>query len=130
MQLVNNRAYTESPESDYLAALFKNFNFSDQNFAEAERNAEYAYKHGLIKPKTKHYHENILADAFARYADNPKKYNPGQKNYTQMVTNIGNEVWSDPQIQKWWNESGKNIIIKDLTKINFYIFYIVFIFAL
>ena len=39
-----------------------------------------------------------MAGAFARYADNPNNYNPGQGNYVQMVTNIANEVWSNPQI--------------------------------
>ena len=24
-----------------------------------------------------------------------------------MVTNLGNEVWGEPQIQQWWNTSGK-----------------------
>ena len=39
-----------------------------------------------------------MADAFARYADDPNNYNPGQRNYVQMVTNIANEVWSNHQI--------------------------------
>lgn len=107
--LVNNHSYSIAPEDDYFSAIFKFLsknNFSDQAYIDAEKNIEYAYKHNLIKPRTKHYHDNILADAFARYADNPKKYNPGQGNYVQMVTNIGNEVWSDPQIQNWWNTQG------------------------
>lgn len=65
---------------------------------DAEKDAEYAYKHNNIKERTKHYHDNIMADAFVKYADNPNKYNLGQGNYIQMVTNIGNEVWNDPQI--------------------------------
>ena len=47
-----------------------------------------------------------MTNAFARYADDPNNYNPGQGNYVQMVTNIANEVWSNPQIQNWWNTEG------------------------
>lgn len=107
--LVNNHAYYATPEYDYSEVINKQLsknNYSDQAFINAEKNIEYAYKHNLIKSRTKQYHNNILADAFARYSDNPKKYNPGQGNYIQMVTNIGNEVWGDPQIQNWWNTEG------------------------
>lgn len=118
-ELVNNHAYFTSPENDYMGAINKKIwdnNLSSEAIINAEKNVKYAYKHGLIKPKTKHYHDNILADAFARYADDPKNYNSGQSNYVKMVTNIGNEVWSDPQIQNWWNTSGKqqyNIGLKE-----------------
>ena len=30
----------------------------------------------------------------------------GQGNYVQMVSNIANEVWSNSQIQNWWNTKG------------------------
>ena len=107
--LVNNHAYYINPEEDYLKAINKN-----ADIIGAEKKAKYAYEHGLIKQRTKQYHDNILADAFARYADNPSKYNPGQSNYVKMVTNIGNEVWSDPQIQNWWKTSGRNQYNKGL----------------
>lgn len=35
---------------------------------------------------------------------------------TQGISDISNEVWSDPQIQNWWNTSGKkyyNIGLKE-----------------
>ena len=79
-------------------------------------NVKYAYNHNGIKSNTKQYHNNILADAFARYDDKHTKYNPGQKNYVQMVTNIGNEVWSDPQIRKWWDEEGFKYYKKGLNE--------------
>ena len=108
--LVNNFAYYVTPEEDYLQAVYKNVD----TVGDTEKKAKYAYEHGLIKQRTKQYHNNILADAFARYADNPSKYNPGQSNYVKMVTNIGNEVWSDPQIQNWWKTSGRNQYNKGL----------------
>ena len=108
-QMVNNHAYYNNPAYDYEAAIDRklyNNKKSIQSYMDAEKNVKYAYEHGLIKPQTKQYHDNMLADAFARYADNPNKYNPGQGNYIKMVTNIGNEVWDDPQIQNWWNTEG------------------------
>ena len=108
--LVNNFSYYVTPEEDYLQAVYKNVNI----VGDVEKKAKYAYERGLIKQRTKQYHDNILADAFARYADNPSKYNPGQSNYVKMVTNIGNEVWSDPQIQNWWKTSGRNQYNKGL----------------
>ncbi len=108
--LVNNHAYYITTEADYLQAVRKNVD----TVRDIEKKVKYAYEHGLIKQRTKQYHDNILADAFARYADNPNKYNPGQSNYVKMVTNIGNEVWSDPQIQNWWKTSGRNQYNKGL----------------
>ena len=108
--LINNHAYYVTPEKDYLRAVYKNVD----TVGDAEKKIKYAYEHGLIKQRTKQYHNNILADAFARYADNPSKYNPGQSNYVKMVTNIGNEVWSDPQVQNWWKTSGRNQYNKGL----------------
>ena len=108
--LVNNFAYYVTPEEDYLQAVYKNVD----TVGDIEKKAKYAYERGLIKQRTKQYHNNILADAFARYADNPNGYNPGQSNYVKMVTNIGNEVWSDPQVQNWWKTSGRNQYNKGL----------------
>lgn len=117
--LVNNHAYYNIPEADYNRAISRKMganNFSEQSKIDAEKDVKYAYEHGLIKSRIKHYYDNILADAFARYADNPKKYNPGQSNYTQMVTNIGNEVWNNPQIRKWWDEEGFKYYKKGLNE--------------
>lgn len=115
--LVNNHAYFVSPEQDYLMAINKKIRQSDdQSKIDAENNVRYAYKHGLIKSKTKQYHSNILADAFSRYANNPSRYNPGQGNYVSMVTRIGNEVWNDPQIVQWWDTEGKHYYNKGLNE--------------
>ena len=107
--LVNNHAYFENPEDDYLGALMRKYDFitSDAGIVEAEKDAQYAMNHGLIKPRTPQYSDNIIADAFARYVKNPNGYNSNQQNYASMVTNLGNEVWGEPQIQQWWNTSGK-----------------------
>lgn len=112
--LINNHAYYNRPYSDYYKVLYnKLYNDFDTAFDDSLRIAiEDDIKHQLDnggpKATTKIYNEdNAMADGFARYADNPSKYNPGQENYIQMVNNIANEVWSEPQIQKWWEEKGK-----------------------
>ena len=103
-ELTNNHSYFVTPEIDYYDAIIRSTN---GNTSYAEKAAKQAYKLGLIKPVTPHYHNDVMADAFARYAANPQKYNPGQGNYVQMVTNIGNEVWNEPSIQEWWNNQGQ-----------------------
>lgn len=109
--LTNNHAYFTTPEIDYLGAIARNAN---DNLEYAEEAAKQAYKQGLIKPVTPQYHDNPMTDAFIRYATNPQGYNPGQGNYVQMVTNIGDEVWNEPQIQGWWNTQGKEFYNKGL----------------
>ena len=102
--LVNNHAYFGNPYTDYSKAIYRKVSKeinqgkdSDRAWMDAENDAEYAYKHNNIKTRTKKYHDNVIADAFARYADNPKGYNPGKGSvYPKVVTRIGNEVWSDP----------------------------------
>ena len=44
----------------------------------------------------------VLKAAFSYYRDYPERYNPGQKNYRQMVDTVGDEVWGSPEIQKWY----------------------------
>lgn len=110
--LVNNHASLVTPEYDYLMSIFRTVPSGDPK--QMEQKAKEAYEHNLIKPRTKQYYNNYLADSFARYADNPSKYNSGQQNYVQMVNNIANEVWNDPQIKKWWKTEGINYYNKGL----------------
>ena len=106
--LVNNHAYLETPESDYLAALHKKYDFdNDYQKARAEENAKYALEHGQIVDKTPHYSNYILADAFKRYQVAPTKYNPGQKNYVPMLNGIRTELQGEKQLQEYWNTRGK-----------------------
>lgn len=112
--LVNNHAFYTDPIVDYYNAsnnkLYDDYKtiYDDDKRIAIEKDIEYQLSHGGPKATTKIYDkDNVLADAFLRYADKPHKYNPGQENYIQMVNDIANEVWSEPQIQKWWEEEGK-----------------------
>lgn len=114
-QLTNNHNYFLTPEGEYLKAAKRLEKRQGTEAAEAD--VKHAYKHGLIERNaTPHYHDNIMADAFARYAANPQKYNPGQSNYVQMVTNIGDEVWGNYKIQDWWKTQGEEFYNKGLSE--------------
>ena len=43
-----------------------------------------------------------LEAGFRSYAEHPERYNPGQKNYQQLVNKRANEVWNSPEIQNWY----------------------------
>lgn len=111
--LTNNHAYFITPEDDYMRAVYKKtysdlFKKSeDTDKIAAENDVKYAYEHGLIKTRTPHYSDYILADAFKRYQVSPNTYNPGQKNYSSMVDNIKQELQGEKQLQEYWNSRGK-----------------------
>lgn len=109
--LVNNHAFLVTPKFEYSQALDKklysapDYYENDERRIQVDEDAKYHMDRG-IKGTTPHYSDNYLQDAFIRYNTNPSRYNPGQKNYVQMVNNIANELWSSPQIQDWWNSEG------------------------
>lgn len=109
--LVNNHAFTDSPYSDYLAQMHKDYPLmTDSPFsdvAKIEQNAKHAIKHGTMGQKTPRYSNYLLADAFKRYAVNPYKYNPGQKNYVPMLNDIRNELSGEKQLQIYWDAIGQ-----------------------
>lgn len=49
-------------------------------------------------------HKSVLQEAFEFYNQHPDKYNPGQKNYPQLVDKRGTEVMGSPEVQKWLKE--------------------------
>lgn len=117
--LTNNHRYDDNKYADINAQLLRNVSPAyDMNkslderakiFKKVDDQAKWYLDHPeKIKERTDKYHSNILADSFIRYMTNPQKYNPGQKNYVDMVKKISEEVWSDKGIQKWWNKQGKN----------------------
>lgn len=120
--LVTNHSFFVNPYHDYLSSINKKFPYKFNNEEEykqqilREQYAKDAYENNRLKEQTPHYNDNILADGFARYAADPKGYNPGQPSYVPMVNNIANEVWNEPQIQNWWNTEGKSYYEKGLSE--------------
>lgn len=47
---------------------------------------------------------SVLQGAFELYRNAPHKYNPGQKNYQQLVNKRANEVMQSPEVQQWVKE--------------------------
>jgi hypothetical protein len=120
--LVNNHAYFTNKYFDYIGAINRKFPYADNKEEEdrravlREKMAKDAYENNRFVERTPHYHENILADAFARFAANPAEYNPGQDNYVEMQKAIGDEVFYEPQVQHWWNTEGKSYYNKGLSE--------------
>lgn len=48
--------------------------------------------------------KNVIQAAFEYYRDFPHKYNPGQKNYQQLVNKRGDELMSSPEVQNWYKQ--------------------------
>jgi len=46
--------------------------------------------------------KSYLQAGFEYYKRNPKGYNPGQSNYSQLVDKRGEEVWGSPEVQNWY----------------------------
>ena len=55
--------------------------------------------------------QSILKTAFQFYKNHPNKYNPGQKNHTDLVQRRGEEVWDSPEVKKWYSEYKINKLI-------------------
>lgn len=80
---------------------FKNFGIIPaENFVRDFEYTTGGYNNG--KPIT-----NIppLQHAFQHFKKG--RYNPGDSSHTQDVTNVGEDIWKSPEIQKWWKESGE-----------------------
>lgn len=48
---------------------------------------------------------NVLEYGFRDYKNNPKKYNPKQANYVQLVNQNARDIMKSPQIQQWYKNS-------------------------
>lgn len=46
-----------------------------------------------------------IEDGFRKYKTNPYNYNPGQKNYVQLVNQNSRDIMNSPQIQQWYKTS-------------------------
>lgn len=62
---------------------------------------------------------NVLEYGFRDYKNNPKKYNPKQPNYVQLVNQNARDIMNSPQIKQWYKTSrytkGKKFNLGGLT---------------
>lgn len=47
--------------------------------------------------------KSVLQEAFEFYRQHPDKYNPGQKDYQQMVNKRAKEIMQSPEVRRWKN---------------------------
>lgn len=59
---------------------------------------------GDYKKAIESKNQSILQTGFEFYKENPDKYNPGQKNYQQLIDKRGKEVMQSPEVKKWYKE--------------------------
>lgn len=90
----NNNPYTvllnaARKSKDYEGTLIKGERYADK-LAETMKGRE---------------NTNVLEAGFRSYAEHPERYNPGQKNYQQLVNKRADEVWASPEIQSWYRRS-------------------------
>jgi len=62
--------------------------------------------------------ESVLDAAFRLYANSPQKYNPGQKNYQQLVDKRAKEVSGSPEVKRWRNAYDTKRAVRQWTKPN------------
>ena len=127
--LTNNHSYYNTGELDYLAAVGRNFpkasrsgdisltkeesKKADKQRIAAEKDIEYAYKHGKINNgNTPHYSNNIMTDAFIRNAKDPQSYNPNEKRRAAIIEQNRQELFKEKQLQEYWNTRGKKFYNK------------------
>ena len=46
--------------------------------------------------------KSYLQAGFEYYKKNPRKWNPGQSNYVELVNKRADEIWNSPEIQNWY----------------------------
>lgn len=76
---------------------------------------------GDYKKTIESKNQSILKTGFEFYKENPDRYNPGQKNYSDLVNKRGKEVVNSPEVKKWrkeWNDNKIKIMRPEPYKIN------------
>ena len=108
-----NKGDKDTPES-----LLINYNPDDNPYASAKT---YIFKKGKtwddvnrMLEETEAYADRLAAKneslpsksylqaGFEHYKKNPRKWNPGQSNYVELVNKRADEVWNSPEIQNWY----------------------------
>lgn len=104
---VNNHhwSYWRNPYREAIEAALRNTkNKTSKDINNQLANGE-KYADKLAKDlKTQPFITGI-EDGFRKYKTNPYNYNPGQKNYVQLVNQNSRDIMNSPQIQQWYKTS-------------------------
>lgn len=104
---VNNHhwSYWRNPYREAIEAALRNTkNKTTKDINNQLANGE-KYADKLAKDlKTQPFITGI-EDGFRKYKTNPYNYNPGQKNYVQLVNQNSRDIMNSPQIQQWYKTS-------------------------
>ena len=120
VELLNDSAYIDNPYGSTLSYLSKKFRMGDSiddssNMFITELTEEELDKIESELKKDRAYADkkakdfkpagSIFNHAYTLYKNG--KYNAGDLNYSSDVYNAGKDVFNSPQIQEWWNNSGR-----------------------
>lgn len=87
----------------YVENQTRDINEARKMLINGERNADRKAKYA---PKlTRGEKLNVMEAAFKDYKTNPYGYNPGQKDYVQLVNQNARDIMNSPQIQQWYRTS-------------------------
>lgn len=101
----NNWTYKRNPYTEAIDAANKNEKNKtikdwDNQVINGEKYADKLAKKLKAQPFTVG-----IEDGFRKYKTNPYKYNPGQKNYVQLVNQNARNIMNSPQIRQWYKTS-------------------------
>ena len=101
----NNWTYKRNPYTEAIDAANKNEKNKtikdwDNQVINGEKYADKLAKKLKAQPFTVG-----IEDGFRKYKTNPYKYNPGQKNYVQLVNQNARDIMNSPQIRQWYKTS-------------------------
>lgn len=103
-------------ETHFGAQPTHNIEYRDKNNRRALMNTNYFTAFGYIPAENlvRNFQYNTskvdrsvppLLDAFQYYAQGD--YNRGDSSHTSDINNTGQNIWKNPDVQKWWKQSGQ-----------------------
>lgn len=104
---VNNHhwSYWRNPYREAIEAALRNTkNKTSKDINNQLANGE-KYADKLAKDLKTQPFITSIEDGFRKYKTNPYNYNPGQKNYVQLVNQNSRDIMNSPQIQQWYKTS-------------------------
>lgn len=100
-----NMHFSPDPYLDALEWAYKKGETKKQVRQMLKNGEAYADRQAKKLIESGEFNKNILDAGFQKFKEDPKGYNPGQKNYVELVDRRANEIWNSPEIQQWYKQS-------------------------